>query len=281
MGAAWSASLQMMRLHGLKTIAIFAAFYAILAAIIAIAGLGASDGLMGQDSFLSMIQTGSFSGILLFLFVPIIAFLAFVAQFASWRLMLSGEKTGIASSLLYGAIASSPAILCAVILLIGAILLISLVFLPFGFFAYGIGNDMAGGAVVAILLLLFGCLLLLLFFLVRLGLAGPIMASARRYNPFSAMAQSWRITRGNSWRLMLYAFLVNLLLGIVVSIVSGIILALMTMASPESSVILSIVMRGASNLFYSVVVTFVVAGVFQILGGGQIWAPEDIESVFG
>lgn len=277
MGAAWTEALELIRRYGIRIAAMLAVLYAVVAGVLAAlvtlfaGGLGANNGAASITQFL---QYGS---LVLGAAVPVILFVSFTAPLSAWRLALSQRRDGMIRAFVYGLAASVPAIFAVSVLAVGIIGLFVLVLLPFGFGMAGLGGTGldTGADMVALFVFAFlGYLGFLLFLYARLGLAGPIMASRRSYNPFAALARSWAMTRRNSWRLMLYLFLVNLLL-ITASIVSGLVSAILPLGT--GSVLAA---QFFFNLLYGVILTFVTAGIFTVLSDTDIWAQAGIESVF-
>lgn len=73
------------------------------------------------------------------------------------------------------------------------------------------------------LILGFGFVLLIipgLYLVGRLALVSPAVADQGLYNPLDAIGTSWNLTRDNGWSIFLFLFLVMLVVGITVGIVT-------------------------------------------------------------
>jgi hypothetical protein len=67
------------------------------------------------------------------------------------------------------------------------------------------------------------------YVIVKFSLTMPVIGIERVYNPFAALARSWRLTKGNSLRLFLFYFLITvagLVVVIVIEMVLGLVFAL-------------------------------------------------------
>jgi hypothetical protein len=82
----------------------------------------------------------------------------------------------------------------------------------------GIGGATGVSAVAVIMTL--AALVLAAYLFTRLSVAIPVIALDRVFNPLAALARSWRLTRGNSWRLLAFYLLLFVVL-IVLAMVLG------------------------------------------------------------
>jgi hypothetical protein len=106
-----------------------------------------------------------------------------------------------------------------------------------------------------------------LYIFVKFALLAPVIAIEGLRNPIAAMQRSWRLTKGNSFRIVLFVMLLFLTLGIIVlllSIVLGLVFALFdeTVASIGNAVVASF-----TNTLFAVVGLLVLASVHQQLAG--------------
>ena len=135
--------------------------------------------------------------------------LMIAGYFIGWRIALSREQETFIGAIGYGIIASFPALLALIavyLALIVTLFAFGLIFGRVGGSNLLMGTD-ASGVSTTIILFSIGAFISTLFLLARLGTAGPIMAAKRSYNPFRALADSWRLTQNNSLMIMLFLFL--------------------------------------------------------------------------
>lgn len=80
-----------------------------------------------------------------------------------------------------------------------------------------------GGQAVAVLALLVA-LVLIVHIMIRLSLVAPVIAIEGDRNPISALARSWKLTGGNTLRIVLFIALLLLVIGIISALVAGVLL---------------------------------------------------------
>lgn len=128
--------------------------------------------------------------------------------FACWQALLAESRDGMVGELMYGVVAALLSMFVVVVIYVVWSILFTLAFGALGA-AMGIslamtdpGNAARMGAVS--LIVMFALLLPLLWLNARLCLAGPAMAASGSINPFSGLAQSWRMTGQAQWRILFY-----------------------------------------------------------------------------
>jgi hypothetical protein len=129
----------------------------------------------------------------------------------------------------------------------------------------GISVAVGAGMVTAVLLPLL--LLVAIYIFVKFALLAPVMAIEGLRNPIAAMQRSWRLTKGNSFRIVLFLALLFLTIGIIAilfSLVMGLVFALFdeTAATIGNALVSSLV-----NTLFAVVGLLVLASVHQQLAG--------------
>jgi hypothetical protein len=148
---------------------------------------------------------------------------------------------------------------------LGAQLLFALSFGLLGGVAIGIGAAAAPAlaAVMTILLVVAA-----LFVGIRLVLVAPVVAVEGTRNPLAAMQRSWRLTKGQFWRIFGFLALVMILFFVVLGVIMllvGVVLAIMT--SGETQRVLAAVV---SSVLTAIVVTYVIgilAAIHRQLAG--------------
>lgn len=164
----------------------------------------------------------------------IVAFVLMIAgYFIGWRIALSRGQDSFFGATTYGIIAAFPALFALIAIYIAlfvTVLLVGLIFGKIGGADLILASAETGGGITMVIFSI-GIFGLAIFLSARLGIAGPIMAAKRSYNPFNALAESWRMTKNNS--LMIMLFLVVVFIGVsLVQFGLGLIVGVTTSASP-------------------------------------------------
>ncbi len=279
---AWRDTVQLTRQRGLAVLGVFV-LVGVIAAVIGFAVLASLFGSFAQFAAGASSQTASAlaSNIGLFgLAYAVFGLLYIGAYMAAWRVALSPPGTGFGDGLIYGIKACVPVLLAGLLFSVAAAAVFLILMLPFGFATTGLfaGFNNGAGPPASMFLAAFGFvilfLVLFLFVYARLGIAGPLMAARRMINPFRGLAESWRLTRGHSLRLMGYIFLFNLAF-FAAYLMIGTIVGLMGVISPT---LVYIVMIPVYLLAFVVQITMP-AGIYTTLRGHLV--DEDLDEIFG
>jgi hypothetical protein len=156
-----------------------------------------------------------------FLFAILAGTIVFAASLLIWRTGLVGGEP--ASDIGWGLGAGAAYMLAMIVVYFATIIAMYIVMLIIGLLAFAIfgASGMSieslatGGASAG--LILFGILFYIaiivffLWFFGRLSVAGPIMAVNRSANPFSAFAESWRMTGASQWTIVGFNLLMAIL----------------------------------------------------------------------
>jgi len=272
MGAAWQHSMELLRLYGWKVAAITALTYvaAIAVSVVVLLGLVGTAALgTVLDGFDQIAAEGFLMG---FAVIVLFGIFVFASYYASWRLTLAREHESFAGSLVYGILASFPAMLVTMLVFAAFVLVAFLFSLFFGFSAAGLQGG--GSFVLFLFVILILYCALAVFLVARLGLCGPVMAVNKSYNPFLGFAESWKMTRGSTGMLMLYVFVTNLVLGIAYVMVNGAAEAFASL-TPVAAVITIPV-----HIAFAVLYTLVPAGMYNSMTGDADWSQQTVESIF-
>jgi hypothetical protein len=127
----------------------------------------------------------------------------------------------------------------------------------------GVAGAVSSALGVVVLLLVMVALIYAVF---RLLLVAPVIAVEGVRNPFTAMTRSWRLTKGNFWRIFAFLLLIIVLFVVVAMIVMmlvGLILALAT--SGETQRILAAVFSSALGAVGVVYFAGVIAAIHRQL----------------
>jgi hypothetical protein len=136
----------------------------------------------------------------------------------------------------------------------------------------GVSGSPAIG-IVAVLL----WLIVMVYAMVKVSLAGPVIALDKLRNPFGVLGRSWRLTKGNSFRLFAFYLLLGIAY-IVLSIVAGIIVGVLTLAVGQSAaLIVNALLTGLLSAAATTIFVAVLAAVHRQLSGGS---PERLAETF-
>lgn len=140
-----------------------------------------------------------------------------------------------------------------------------------------IGAGAAAGAAVAALLALV-LVVLLVYAAVKFSLVPAVLVKENVTNPITALARSWKITKGNSLRLFFFYFLlfvVMIVLMMVLTMVAGLVLGLLGGAALGFG---SALVAAAINAVWVTVFLAVISAVHDQLGGtGRAQISETFE----
>ena len=152
-------------------------------------------------------------------------------------------------------------------------------FLPYllAYFLLGMGLALAGAvligglAAVSTALAALGGLIfavLLVYALVKFSLIGPVIAIDKVMNPVAVLVRSWKLTKGNSFRLFLF-FLLLLLVYVVIAAILGAIFGLISAVLGTGAVSLGIqgILSGLLGAVATTVGVAVMAAVHRQLAG--------------
>jgi hypothetical protein len=135
---------------------------------------------------------------------------------------------------------------------------------------------LSGSPAVAVLLGL-ACMIALVYLGIKFSLAAPVIAIEKIYNPFTVLARSWWLTRGNSFRLFLF-FLLIVIVYFVLSMVGGILTAALLFALGEAAyMMISGLLSALISAALAVVVVAVLASAHRQLSGAS---PERLSETF-
>lgn len=123
-----------------------------------------------------------------------------------------------------------------------------------------------GSPAITGLLMLIG-LPVMIYIVVKFSLSSPAIAIDQIRNPLAALASSWRLTKGNSFRLFFF-FLLLLVAFVVISTVLNLVIGLMLALLGEELQLIGLAITGALiNAIFSVVAYAVLASVHRLLSG--------------
>ena len=99
-----------------------------------------------------------------------------------------------------------------------------------------------------------------LYLTIKFSVANAVIVLERRLNPLAAMRESWRLTKGNSFRLFAFLFMLGLLalvIGLILTMVVGLILAALgdRAAMIGNAAFIAVLAATFYTLFYAVTVS--------------------------
>lgn len=140
-----------------------------------------------------------------------------------------------------------------------------------------LGIVAAAGSPVAVALVGFVMFLIGAYLFVKFSLIAPIIAIDEERNPMKALAQSWRLTKGNSFRIVAFLLLLFITIGIIAALVSGILGLVLSALGAQVAQIGNGVVNAAVNTVIGVVFLVVIAAVHRQLSGHS---PEGLAKTF-
>lgn len=145
--------------------------------------------------------------------------------------------------------------------------------LAFGLVVGGIGS-VAPVAVATLAML--ALLVAALWLFIRLSLTAQVIAIEGVLNPLTALARSWRLTKRNSLRILLFYFLLIFTIGIIAALVSGILgLVLGAFGEPVASIGIDLVSALVSAVV-TVIFLVVTAAIHRQLADPSPAAMADV-----
>ena len=139
-------------------------------------------------------------------------------------------------------------------------------------FAVPVGLGMAGAKAVALLIGM-GLAAFAFYAMIKTSLLGPVIVIEGERNPMRALARSWRLTKGNSARILVFYLLIGLAFLIVTGIGAAIVGAIIAVvAGPEAGRISGAVVQstlGAGMTLYFVAATAAIHRQLAGIGIGQ------------
>lgn len=215
------------------------------------------------------------------LFGLIAGTIVYAASLLIWRTGLVGGEPasdigwglGAGAALMFGNFVVQVGVMIVFYILLFIIGLLAMAM--FGASGMSLDSFATGGASAGLILfaIIFyiAIIVFFLWFFGRLTLAGPLMAVNRSSNPFSAFAESWRLTNASQWTIVGFQFLMFLLIFaffFVLSMVMGGVMG-SAMSSPDAGAGAMIGLLIFALIVYVPVILISVsmpAGVYRAIG---------------
>lgn len=126
-----------------------------------------------------------------------------------------------------------------------------------------IATEITALAVVLGILLFVG----LVYAAIKISLIAPVIAIDKVYNPFTALLRSWRLTKGNSLRLLAFYLLLVVAVVVISIVLSLIVMLIFGLMGPDVLLVGSGIMNALLNAVYIVVMLGILAAVHRQLAG--------------
>lgn len=140
-----------------------------------------------------------------------------------------------------------------------------------------LGIVAAAGSPIAVVLVGLVLVLVAVYLFVKFSLIAPVIAIDGVRNPITALSQSWRLTKGNSFRIVAFMLLLFFTIGIIAALVSGIFgLIFSALGAPIADIGTGLV-SAIVNTFIGVIFLVVIAAVHRQLAGQS---PEGLAQTF-
>jgi hypothetical protein len=265
MSAAWAEATAMIRANREVLLVVAGIFFFLPNLLL---GLTMPDfqNLMGAGAAAAQARMQAFYAQYWWLIVLVVG-TSFVGYLALLTLLRDHSRPTVGEAMRTGVVGVLPAIAALLIFSLA----LSIAGLSAGFLSALIGN------VAIALLLAIAFAIGLVYAMVKLSLFLPVIAVERVYNPFTAIARSWQLTRGNSFRLFLFIFLIFIVY-VVLSMVAGLITAVLLMALGEAAfTMVSALLSALISAALAIVLVAVLASVHRQLSGAS---PERLGETF-
>jgi hypothetical protein len=107
----------------------------------------------------------------------------------------------------------------------------------------------------------------IIYFVIKFSLIAPVIAIEGERNPIAAIQRSWRLTKNNSLRIVLFLFLLIFTIGIIAALVSGVIgLVLSAMGEPVATIGINAT-SALVNALVTVILLVVTVAIHRQLAG--------------
>ncbi len=135
--------------------------------------------------------------------------------------------------------------------------------------ALGVPLGIVAAVAPSAVVVLVGFLLVLggAYIVIKFSLIAPVIAIEQERNPIAALKRSWKLTKGNSFRLVAFLLLLFLTIGIISLLVSGVIGLVLAAFNPTVVTIGNGILNGLVNSVIAVVFLVVFAAIHQQLAG--------------
>jgi hypothetical protein len=255
MSAAWRDAMTMVSANREVLLVISGIFFFLPSAVLGFAIGDVQEAVLADPENAQKVMLSVYSSwswlIALVALVTAVGYLALLALLRDHRRPTVGEaiKTGLIGLL--------PAIGAYLLLTIGLGLL----------FAVLVGIAAAIGSAALGVVLGMIAVILTVYVMVKVSLAGPVIAIDKTYNPIKVLLRSWQLTKGNSVRLFLFYLLLFIAYFVIAIVVSAIVGLLVVVAGSAVGLALNAIVSALISAVVTVIFVAVLAAVHRQLGG--------------
>ncbi len=189
--------------------------------------------------------------------IAIVAIVTAVGYLALLALLRDHRRPTVGEAIKTGLIGLLPAIGTYLLLTVGLGLIFAVII--------GIAAAIGSSALGVILVLI--AVILTIYVMVKISLAGPVIAIDKVYNPFKVLINSWRLTKGNSIRLFLFYLLLFIAYIVIALVVSAVIGLLAVVAGSSIGLALNAIVSALISAVVTVIFVAVLAAVHRQLSG--------------
>lgn len=255
MTTAWQEAMAMIAANR-EVLAVVAGIFFLLPSVIITMAIPDTQGVMATDPEQAEAQLMAIYGqwwwlLLLTLVAQMIGTLAVLALLRDFNRPTVGEalKIGVVGLLPY--VAAS--------LILGVVLTLAVGLL------FAIAMTVGGQGLLAVAVII--ALPVLFYAMIKFMLAGPIVAIEKVFNPVTVITRSWRLTKGNSFRLALFYALLIVCYVVISTVVAMIAGALGLIVGEAAGLLLSAILTGIVSASATLIFVVVIAAVHRQLAG--------------
>jgi hypothetical protein len=180
-----------------------------------------------------------------------------VGTLAVLALLRDYNRPTVGEALKVGVVGLLPYIAASLILGVALVVLLGLLF--------SIAMAVGGEGLLAVAVIV--ALPVLFYTMVKFLLAGPVVAIEKVFNPVTVITRSWQLTKGNSFRLALFYFLLLICYGVISTVVVMIASALGLVLGETAALLVSALLSGLVSAFATLIFVVVIAAVHRQLAG--------------
>lgn len=189
--------------------------------------------------------------LIIVLLAQVVGYLALLA------LLRDSSRPTVGEALKAGLVGLLPAVGTYILLVVGLSIVLGTLI--------GVATLAGSSALVAIATIL--AFVLGIYACVKLSLAGPVIAIDKVLNPVRVLMRSWRLTKGNSFRLFVFYALLVVVYIILSVLLAAVVGALTLVLGPDTALTVNGVVSGLLSAAATVVFVAVVAAVHRQLAG--------------
>ncbi len=131
----------------------------------------------------------------------------------------------------------------------------------------------ASGSHVAIILVSIVAVIVMIYAYIKISLFTPVLALERTYNPIALLTRSWRLTKGNSFRLLLFYALLTIAFIVVSTVITLILGLVFGLFGAEIALVGNALVAAAINAAFVTIFLAVLAAIYRQLAAERVSVP--------